>query len=112
MAVNISVESAGSLGEGNDQYVVGDITWDSSYPTGGESISGLISGGGVKLERVSHFATGGGGYVAKLDKANQKVIVYRQKDPGNAGGADIPLPEVGNTTDLSAQTWSFFAVGQ
>ena len=110
MAATVTVESGGELGAaGNDYYAIGDFN-PGTYATNGVTFS--INGAGVKLERASHIATGGGGYVAKLDKANQKVIIYRQKDPGNAGGADIPLPEVANGVDLSGQTWTFFAVGQ
>lgn len=52
------------------------------------------------------------GYVFEFDKTNLKILVYRQKDPAAAGGADIPLPEVANAVDLTAITPRFFALGK
>jgi len=53
-----------------------------------------------------------GGYVPRFDLANSKVLVYDQKDPAAAGGADIPLPEVANNTDLSGTSFRFVATGK
>lgn len=44
------------------------------------------------------------GYIFEYDITNEKLLAYRQKDPAAAGGADIPLPEVGNTISLAAVT--------
>ena len=52
-----------------------------------------------------------GGYVFEWLPSTGKVKAYRQKDPGAAGGADIPLPEVANAFDLSAVTARFRAEG-
>ena len=49
--------------------------------------------------------------VFSWDKANAKVLAYRQKDPAAAGGADIPLPEVANAVDMSAVTFNWVAYG-
>lgn len=49
------------------------------------------------------------GYVGEYDPSTKKVKVYRQKDPAAAGGADIALPEVANSVDLSAV--NFLVVG-
>lgn len=51
------------------------------------------------------------GYIPRYDKTNKKVMVYLQKDPGAAGGADIPLPEAGSI-DLSAVAFRFRAEGK
>lgn len=51
-----------------------------------------------------------GGYVFEWDKTNAKIKAYRNKDPGAAGGADIPLPEVGSV-DISAVVARFRAEG-
>lgn len=53
-----------------------------------------------------------GGYIFEWVKSTGKVKAYRQKDPGNAGGADIALPEVGDTVDLSAVSARFRAEGR
>lgn len=54
------------------------------------------------------------GYVARWDSApgvtSGKVMLYVGKDPGNAGGADVVLQEVG-TVDVSATTFRFRAEG-
>jgi len=50
-----------------------------------------------------------GGYVPEY--VGGKVKVYDQKDPAASGGADIPLPEVANATDLSAVNFPFRAEG-
>lgn len=95
------------LGEGWEAYI-GTLAFDSSYPTGGEAIDITVVN-----ERIEHLQASGSGYVFEWDKANQKCLVYRQKDPAAAGGADIPLPQVANTADLSALTAvPFFAVGR
>lgn len=61
---------------------------------------------------INHLDVGSSaGYIAEWDKTNQKVKVYRQKDPAAAGGADIALPEVANAVDLSAVNFRFFAMG-
>jgi hypothetical protein len=110
MAISIRIDVVENLG--NSKFVTGTIVWDSSYPTGGESVTINDSTYDVTLERIAHMNANGGGYVYGWDAANQKLKVYRQKDPANAGGADIPLPEVANTTDLSSLTSAFSAVGQ
>lgn len=51
-----------------------------------------------------------GGYVAEWDKTAGKVKLYQQKDPANAGGADIPGPEVGSV-DVSATVFKFKCEG-
>lgn len=52
------------------------------------------------------------GYLPRYDLANLKIMVYDQKDPAAAGGADIALPEVGNGVDLSAVNFRFRAEGK
>lgn len=44
------------------------------------------------------------GYVFHYDHVSSKVLVYDQKDPAAAGGADIALPEVGNNVSLASLT--------
>lgn len=113
MAAVATIEETFSLG-GTGYLYRGTIAFDSSYPTGGETID---PAGNSKFDTL--FAQGGGttasggGYVFNWDAPNQKLVAYRQKDPANAGGADIPLTEVSNTTDLSALvSVPFIAIGQ
>lgn len=109
MAATLTVEGFGSVGEGNLVLAVGDITI-GTYATGG--VAAAINSGGLKAERIADIKCHGGGYVSEWLKSSQLLKVYRQKDPANAGGADIALPEVGNGVDLSGQTWTFTAICQ
>lgn len=53
-----------------------------------------------------------GGYVFEYVKSTGKVKAYLQKDPANAGGADIALPEVTNGVDLASIAARFRAEGR
>jgi len=80
-----------------------DVTYDSSYATGGESLTAVDLGLKTVLTvAVQQKSVSTSIYVHQYDLANSKLLAFRQKDPGDAGGADIPLPEVGSTTNLSA----------
>lgn len=99
MACTITaLEDITDFGQGEHFYLI-SVAFDSGYLNGGEPLD-LASN--RNLKRVMLQSTGG--YVFSWDQANQAIKVYRQKDPGNAGGADIPLPEVANGVDLSALT--------
>ena len=107
MAVSIRVGLVEELG--NSRLVVGTIVPDASYPTGGETVTIADSANDVTLERIEHLQANGGGYIGVWDKPNQKLLLY-YSDNNNA--SDGPLIEVPNTTDLSAITLNFLAIGQ
>jgi|SRR6478752_41199 len=88
------------------KIVVADYTFDASYATGGEAIdfNALGVANPPWFVAFSQVAPVNAGYVFQYDYTNKKIVAYRQKDPANAGGADIALTEVANTTDLSAVT--------
>lgn len=87
---------------------IGTVAFDNSYPTNGEA----VTFGTNMREPLGAVLAPTAGYVFEYDAANKKIKAFRQKDPAAAGGADIALPEVGNTTDLSALTAvPFFAWG-
>lgn len=82
------------------------------YATSGVAITRgqLELGASIKDLRIDNA----GGYnfeVSALTDASATVKAYRQKDPANAGGADIPAPEVANSVDLSAVTFRYRAEG-
>jgi len=108
MALTIATSSAGVEFErgvpGDMQYRVFEITFDSSYPTGGESMTAADIGFS-KIEFIT-FAGGDGGYVFDYDFANSKVIVYR------SAGSAAALGQVPNTTNLSAITTRAMAWGR
>lgn len=81
----------------NKRMVIATVTFDSSYPTGGEALSandlGLAS-----LDFVS--ATTDGNYAVTWDKAAGKLKAYV------AAGTQVP-----NATDLSAIAVRILAIG-
>lgn len=89
---------------GNQKKTVTDVTFDSSYPTGGETVTPANLG----LTYVEYAetnvitATGGGVNVtnAKYDKANQKTLLY-----------DETPAEVANTSDVSTTVVRHTAFG-
>lgn len=104
MAASPTVEETIPLGDTANLYH-GTATL-GTYATGGVAFD--ISGN----ERLSRCFVQGGGYVYEWVPSSQLLKVFRQKDPANAGGADIPLPEVANGVDLSGVTVGFIAIGQ
>lgn len=97
---------------GNKRESILDVVGTGSYTTGGDSLTATQLGlRGVQHATVTVKTGTAGGYVGEYDITNSKLVVYRQKDPAAAGGADIALPEVGSTTDLSAVTFRIRAVG-
>jgi hypothetical protein len=84
-------------------YVV-DLTFSNSYATNGDSLPANSALGMSHSLDAVQLCSGAAGYVFGVDHANRKIKAFRQKDPADAGGADIALPEVANTVDLSAVT--------
>lgn len=83
---------------GGVQVRIYEVAFDSSYPTGGESLTPAMFG----LNTIDFLlAEPAGGYTFEFDHANSKLIA-RQGDNDNLG--DAPSVEVANTTDLSAVT--------
>ena len=88
MALTATVTKKYSLGR-TGQLVVGTLAWDSSYPTGGESLSI------TDVEYVHTLIPGrAGANTFAYDKANNKVLAY----------VATTGVEVANAVDLSAQT--------
>lgn len=83
---------------GNRREVVGTVTFDSSYPTGGETFS-LTSATGLSSVDYIHFLPVGG-RTFNLNTAQDKLLAY-------AGSS-----EVADTTNLSAVVVTFVAVGK
>ena len=99
MALTITTPGAASVGPAiaggtPSKFTIKRIQFDSSYPTGGES---LTAGDlGFTAIHAVMIDTETSGYVAQYDYSNEKVEVYE------AGADGAALDEVGNTTDLSA----------
>jgi len=78
---------------------VGTLAMSASYATNGDTVDFqgdlAVPEGGVQLGGVP------AGIALEWDGTNQKVKAYRNKNPADAGGADIAFPEVANAVNLS-----------
>lgn len=105
MALTIAIDAHDLVGTHRQKR--GTITFDSSYPTGGEAVTpanfGLTAITDIQLE-------GDDGYVLRWDRSTTapKLLAY-MGDNNNA--SDGPLIEVANTTDLSAVVTRFTVTG-
>jgi hypothetical protein len=84
------------LGQGEHLYLV-TVVFDSSYPTGGEALD-LAANRNIKRLILQPTA----GYVFQWIPATQLIKVFQQTDPAAAGGANVPLVEVSNATNLAS----------
>ncbi len=90
---------------GDRWLTVNKVAYDSSYPTGGESLTRADLGfASTADDEFFVLPQPSVGYVPVYDLSGQKLLLYRQKDPGAVGGADIPLVEMTNTGDATAVT--------
>lgn len=81
------------------------ITFDSSYPTGGESLTaGALGFSEVFFVLPSPRASG---YVVQYNKSTAKLQVYVEEAVA-AGG---PLVEVADTTNLATLVVDLFVIG-
>lgn len=94
MAVTISAGS--DIIEGQRKVWEGTVTFDSSYPTGGEAFDPTSSLGFVVVDSV--IVEPADGYVFEWDSANSLILAY-WVDTTTDGA---PLAEVVNATDLSS----------
>lgn len=104
MAFAVSINRSHQLEAGFTLYH-GTIVADNSYANGGELVDAT---GNTSFDFLDVKAPG---YLVTFDPATQKIKIYRQKDPANAGGADIAFVEVANAVDLSAVPFVFFGIG-
>lgn len=103
MAASVSITTGPEV-PGSRKEVVGVITLDSSYVTGGEAVTLAQLG----LSRLDYLVvTAGVGYLPTWDGSltSPKILVYRQTA---ATGAFVEVPA---TTDVSAVTVRFLAIG-
>lgn len=90
-------QERGDAGVKTPVFKIVEVTFDSSYPTGGEAIA-LNTIGFASVVHV--LAPSNGGYIFEADVSTPtapKLLAY-QGDWNN--GADAPLNEVPDTTDL------------
>lgn len=75
MSLTVSLAGDWLSSFGSKRAVSGTLTFDASYPTGGESLTPANIGLGV-IERIT-FNHGEDGYVFKYDYTNKKVMVFQ-----------------------------------
>jgi hypothetical protein len=92
---------------GDLKYSITNVTFDSSYPTGGEAVT--VADFGFTHDILHLNCAPGGGIVFEFDDTNTKILAF-WGDNNNA--ADGPLVEVPNTTDLSTKVTRVFALGK
>jgi hypothetical protein len=93
--------------------VVLDVAWDNSYPTGGETWDVSAYGTTVLGAWVIASTLDDGGYVNRYVCAAAGAAatgILQSYWGNNDGGADGPLIQTANTTDVSAQTAERWAV--
>lgn len=91
---------------GTKRVVRGTVTFDSSYPTGGEAFTPASLG----LTGLEQMFVQPGTYVVNWNRsAASPLLLAYMGDNNNA--SDGPLIEVANTTDLSALVLQFEAIG-
>lgn len=89
MALSVSLTGDWLQNAGSVMQSFGTITFDDSYATGGESLTPAMVGLG-EIIGLS-FIQGEDGYVAKWDKTNQKVLLYRSAGFTPAGTVAAPV---------------------
>ena len=89
------------------------ITFDSSYPTGGED-SGLVGAGKTFENGIYLICFNGpaGSLLPKYDVANDKIKLYEIGYSGaEVGAAVAALAEIGNADNASTVVVEGFAIG-
>lgn len=105
MAASVSVVTGPEV-PGNRKFVTADVTFDSSYATGGEAIS-VSSLGLTRLDFM--WVSPDDGYLAQWDGSlTAPKIKLFWVDTTVDGAA---MAEVASTTDVSAVTVKVFAFG-
>lgn len=91
---------------GDKRMVTGTITFDSTYPAGGEALTAATLGLGV----VEHFAAQPAmnstplALVLSYNRTTSKILAFESAGDGDA-------MDENNTTDISAYSFDFLAVG-
>lgn len=90
---------------GNMRLKIYDVTFDNSYPTGGESLTPADLG----LNHIEAIIAEGGAYNFGYDYTNEKLKAFYGN---NDAASDGPLVEVANATDLSSVSTRIVVIGR
>jgi hypothetical protein len=105
MPASVSVVTGPEV-PGNRKFVTADVTFDSSYATGGEAIS-VSSLGLTRLDFM--WVSGDDGYVPQWDGSLTAPKIKLYWVDTTTDGA--PMAEVASTTDVSSVVVKVFAFG-
>jgi hypothetical protein len=105
MAVSVSTSRTDTVGR-YSKYTTGTITFDSSYPTGGEALLPTAVGLSSKVEFIS--VSPAAGYIFEYDYSNNKVKAFY---PTSDATAPCAGEEVENTANLSTVVARYIAFG-
>ena len=84
------------------------VTFDSSYPTGGESLTAAIVAQGFNSVTAAFPQASTNGYVGVYNTSTSKLMAF-QTNSDYSG--DTPLIEVANTSDLSTVSMDVLVFG-
>lgn len=103
MALTITQDGRAEV-SGSTSKVHLTVTFDDSYPTGGEAFDADDYGFG-RMVSISIANKASNGFVASYDAANKKMMLF-EGPAGDAGDPAAPasaaLPQAANTRDASA----------
>lgn len=104
MALTIGLTGDWMQSSGSQRATSGTITFDSSYATGGESLTAANIG----LGRISfiEFNQGQSGYTFQYDYANSKVLVFRSAGFTPAGTNTAPTITTGTSATTTAPVYT------
>lgn len=103
----IAVSNTVKHSSGDQFKVIGTITFDSSYPTGGETLT-VSNLGLAYLEDMSFTDSSGYTYDITIAAGGATAVIKVYWSAGSAAA----MAEVSNTTDLSAVAPKFVAYGK
>lgn len=102
--MSLTVSAERPVTDGHRRKVYADVTFDSSYPTGGEPVT-AGDFGLQEIEELSPMGTTTNGYLVAYDRVNKKLKARRTDQ------VDDPAEEVPDTTALNAESVRVLAIG-
>ena len=98
---------------GDRVVVIVDYTLDDSYQAGGYAVTpaSLAMSEFSFVTVVISSDIGTTTYVPQFNHVDNTIQLFQQTDPADTGGADVPLVEVADNTDVSTVKVRVLAIG-
>lgn len=103
MALTVTKTRSGVIGD--LRYFAGSVTFDSSYPTGGEAIAKSDFGFSGAILHVVVNPADDAGFEVKWNPATSKLLVFDEDDTSGISA------EAANSSDQSGVTTQLFVLG-